>query len=56
MAANQIGRLPVVSRQDPQKIEGYLSRASILEGRTQYFKSQTTKEREWFKGSASMTG
>lgn len=56
MASNQIGRLPVVNRQDPQKIEGYLSRASIIEGRTQYFKDQLQKERQWFKGSASITG
>jgi len=55
MASNQIGRLPVVDRLDHEKILGYLSRASILEGRTQYFKEQSLKEREWFKGSASMT-
>ncbi len=55
MATNQIGRLPVVERENSKKIVGYLGRASILEGRTQYFKEESTKERAWFRGSASMT-
>lgn len=55
MASNQIGRLPVVERDNPGNILGYLSRASILEGRTQYFKNVSEKEREWFKGSASVS-
>ncbi len=55
MATNQIGRLPVVERQNPKKILGYLGRASILEGRTQYFVEESQQEREWFRGSASIT-
>ncbi len=56
MASNQIGRLPVVERRNPKKILGYLGRASILEGRTRYFKEESQQEREWFKGPGSITG
>ncbi len=55
MTTNQIGRLPVVERQNPKKILGYLGRASILEGRTQYFMEESQKEKAWFRGSASIT-
>ncbi|HEX6982232.1 MAG TPA: chloride channel protein [Balneolaceae bacterium] len=56
MISNDIGRLPVVERDNPKKIAGYLGRTGILDARSKYYHEASQREREWFKGSASITG
>jgi CBS domain-containing protein len=56
MISNDIGRLPVVERDNPKKIAGYLGRTGILDARSKYYHEASRREREWFKGSASITG
>jgi CBS domain-containing protein len=44
---NDIGRLPVVSREDPRKIVGYLSRGGILRARRHRIEEEHTREAGW---------
>lgn len=47
MLQNDIGRLPVVRRDDPQKMVGYLSRSSILEARRRRQQEERFLEYGW---------
>jgi CBS domain-containing protein len=45
MAQNDIGRLPVVSRDDPNQVVGYLGRSSILAARQKRIEEEELRER-----------
>ena len=47
MLQNDIGRLPVVSRNDPRKLEGYLSRSNILSAWNKQFEEEHRREHGW---------
>ena len=42
-----IGRLPVVSRDDPRALVGYLGRAHVMSARLRWYRSEHTKEGGW---------
>jgi len=44
---NNIGRLPVVSREKPQQLAGYLSRSSILNAWTRQMEEEGVREHGW---------
>lgn len=45
MIKHNIGRLPVVSRQKPRQILGYLGRASVMIARARYLEEEEVRER-----------
>ncbi len=45
MLANDIGRLPIVDRQDRRRLLGYLGRAGIMRARVQLFQEENLRER-----------
>ena len=45
MLAHDIGRLPVVDRQDRRRLLGYLGRAGIMRARVQLFQEENLRER-----------
>lgn len=47
LVRNDIGRLPVVSRDDPQQIVGYLSRGAILRARRRRIDEEHRREEGW---------
>ncbi len=47
MLANDIGRLPVVKRDDPRTIVGYLGRPGIMAGRLRRHEEEHVRERGW---------
>jgi len=48
MLSHNIGRLPVVSREDPKKLVGYLSRTSLLSARLASIKDETVRDAGWY--------
>lgn len=42
-----IGRLPVVSRDDPQHLVGYVGRSGIMKARLRRFEEEDVRERSW---------
>lgn len=46
---HQIGRLPVVSRDDPKQLVGYLSRSAILSARWKLINEESHREPGWFR-------
>ena len=51
MLANDIGRLPVVKRDDPRTIVGYLGRPGIMAGRLRRHEEEHVREQGWVAGS-----
>jgi chloride channel protein, CIC family len=49
MLQNDIGRLPVVSRENPKKMVGYLNRSSILGAWTRQMEEEGVREHGWVK-------
>lgn len=47
MLSHDIGRLPVVKRDDPRQIVGYLDRAGIMEGRLRRHEEEFVREPGW---------
>jgi CBS domain-containing protein len=47
MLKNEIGRLPVVSREDPRQLLGYLVRTGLLEARSRKMQEEEHRERRW---------
>ncbi len=45
----KIGRLSVVSRADPKKLVGYVSRTSLLSARLAPLRQETVREDGWFR-------
>jgi len=48
MLRNNIGRLPVVTREDPHRMIGYVSRASIMAAWGRHLDDESVRERGWF--------
>ena len=48
MLAKNVGRLPVVSREQPDKIVGYLGRAAILSARMKIHDEENVRQRNSF--------
>jgi CBS domain-containing protein len=49
MLQNDIGRLPVVSRENPKEMIGYLNRSSILGAWTRQMEEEGLREHGWVK-------
>jgi H+/Cl- antiporter ClcA/CBS domain-containing protein len=45
MIRNNIGRLPVVSREDPQRLLGYVGRSSLMTARARYLQEEEVREK-----------
>ena len=50
MLTHAIGRLPVVSRDNPKKLVGYLSRTSLLSARLRTVRQETVRDDGWIWG------
>jgi chloride channel protein, CIC family len=50
MLRNDIGRLPVVDREDPRKVVGYLGRPGIMAARLRRLDDEHVREPGWIKG------
>jgi H+/Cl- antiporter ClcA len=50
MLSNDVGRLPVVDRQAPERLVGYLSRANVLNARWRRFHEEFVREPGWIRG------
>jgi CIC family chloride channel protein len=50
MLRYNIGRLPVVDRNDPRKVTGYLGRPGIMAARLRRFNDEYVREPGWFRG------
>jgi chloride channel protein, CIC family len=50
MVAHDIGRLPVVSRDDPFKMIGYFNRACLLAAWSLQKQDETVREQGWIVG------
>ena len=44
---HEIGRLPVVRRDDPRVLVGYLGRTNVMSARLRWFRSEHLRERAW---------
>jgi chloride channel protein, CIC family len=49
MLHNRVGRLPVVSRQDPKQIVGYLGRSGIMAARLKRLQEESVREPGWIR-------
>ena len=49
MLHNNIGRLPVVDRQNPDQLVGYLGRAAIMDARRRRLHEEHVREPGWLK-------
>ncbi len=49
MLRNNIGRLPVVDRKDPQKVLGYLGRPGVLAARLRRLDEEHVRDRGWIE-------
>jgi CIC family chloride channel protein len=49
MFTHSVGRMPVVSREDPTRLVGYLSRSSLLSARLLASSQEHTREQGWLK-------
>jgi chloride channel protein, CIC family len=49
MLQHDIGRLPVVSRQNPQQMVGYFNRASLLGAWTRQMEEEGIREHGWIR-------
>jgi CBS domain-containing protein len=45
MLENDIGRLPIVEREDPRRLVGYLGRAGVMAARVRGFEEEHMRER-----------
>ncbi len=52
MLRNDIGRLPVVSRENPREVVGYLGRAVVMTARLHRMKEEQERESGWLQGLA----
>ena len=52
MLRNDIGRLPVVSRENPREVLGYLGRAAVMMARLYRMKEDQEREPGWLQGLA----
>lgn len=52
MLRHGVGRLPVVARDDPRRLVGYLGRAHVLAARERWWRSEHARERGWARPAA----
>jgi len=52
MVRNDVGRLPVVSRDHPKRVVGYLGRAAVMTARLHRHKEEHEREPGWLQGLA----
>src|SRR4029079_9201127 len=52
MVRNDIGRLPVVSRENPRQVVGYLGRAAVMTARLHRHQEEHEREPGWLQGLA----
>lgn len=50
MLLNNVGRLPVVSRADPQRMVGYVNRASVMASWGRHLQAEFARETGWLRG------
>ncbi len=55
MLDNNIGRLPVVDRQDPKKLVGYINRANVMSSWRGHLHEESVREHGWIKKFYSRT-
>ena len=51
MVRNDIGRLPVVERNNPRKLLGYLGRASVMTARLRRLEEEHDREVGWLQAA-----
>ena len=56
MLQNDIGRLPVISREEPKEMVGYLNRSSILGAWTRQMEEERVREHGWVKKWRASSG
>ena len=56
MLDNNIGRLPVVDRKDPQKLVGYINRANVMGSWRGYLHEESVREHGWLKNLSTGGG
>jgi CIC family chloride channel protein len=49
MVQHNVGRLPVVQRQNPAKVIGYLGRSAIIQAQMKQMREENYRESRWFK-------
>jgi CIC family chloride channel protein len=49
MLENKVGRLPIVSREDPKRMVGYFSRSSILSAWSRQIDDEVVREHGWIR-------
>jgi CIC family chloride channel protein len=54
MLENNIGRLPVVDRKDPQKLVGYINRASVMGSWRGHLHEESVRDHGWLRNLASI--
>jgi len=54
MLENNIGRLPVVDRKDPQKMVGYINRANVMGSWRGHLHAESVRERGWLRDLGSI--
>jgi CBS domain-containing protein len=47
MLRNDIGRLPVVAREDPTKLVGYVDRSQLMKARMRWYEEEHLREGRW---------
>ena len=52
MVRNDIGRLPVVDREHPRQVVGYLGRAAVMTARLHRHREEHEREPGWLQGLA----
>jgi CBS domain-containing protein len=53
MLENNIGRLPVVDRKDPQKLVGYINRANVMGSWRGHLHEESVRDHGWLRNLAS---
>jgi CBS domain-containing protein len=53
MLVRGVGRMPVVSRDDPRRLVGYLGRTGIMEARARQLQDENLREQSWGFGRAA---
>lgn len=51
MLKREVGRLPVVAREDPAKVVGYLGRAGVMAARMRRLEEEHVREPGWWRGT-----
>jgi CBS domain-containing protein len=55
MLRRGVGRLPVVARDDPRRLVGYLGRTGVMEARQRQLQEEEEREQSWPAGAAAVS-